>query len=395
MRHAPEMPLPSRPYLPGTGAPRPELARPPAAPLTLASWREHRGLAFGFDLFERGFFWEAHEAWEDAWQLTGEGPARELLRGLIQLAASRVQQRLGSDGADRLAERAADHLRAAERSRPIVCGVWIDEVLTTGALRWRRRTRDLFGARTSLVVQPLECVFERGDGAIVMRTPGYRGYYGGRVCYDDILDPETARAAATDALAGDGPGYLNLIWEVEEPGPVGLEVREGDQLDHLIVLISRALAIEPRRPPGIEVRALASDADWAAIADFTGRLAVADWGPDARAFNQWRYRHFRATVELWGGDFFGAFDGDELVGSLGIVDTGQLLRYQDVQVAVSHRRRGIARYLCAHAFRAAGAGSEKPAVIVADAGSIAERLYRQLGFVHTSTQHELRWMYEG
>lgn len=394
MRHAPNLPLPVRPYTPGTGAPRPELVRPPAEPLSLETWRHHRGLAFGIDLWDREFYWEAHEVWEDAWQLTPEGPARELLRGMIQMAASRLQAKLGSEGAARLAERAAAHLRAAA-IRPVVCGVWIDELVATGALRWRRRSRDLFGVRTDLVTQPLECVYQLGPGAIVLRTPGFQDYYGGRAYYDDVFDPATARREASEALAGDGPGYLNLIWETEEPGPAGIEIGDGEELDQLIVLVGRDLAVDPPLPAGVEIRAIDSDADWARLTDFAARHAVASWGAGARAFTRWRYRHYRDSVALWGGDFFGAFDRDELVGSLGIIDGGQLLRYQDVMVAASHRRRGIARALCAHAFRAAGARLHKPAIIVAMAGSIAEGLYRQLGFVHSSTQHYWRWLCEG
>ncbi|MEO8189823.1 MAG: DUF309 domain-containing protein [Acidobacteriota bacterium] len=44
-------------------------------------------IARGRALFNRGEFFEAHEAWEEAW-LTEAGPARLFLQGLIQIAAS-------------------------------------------------------------------------------------------------------------------------------------------------------------------------------------------------------------------------------------------------------------------------------------------------------------------
>ncbi|HWE24365.1 MAG TPA: DUF309 domain-containing protein [Myxococcales bacterium] len=40
----------------------------------------------GADLFDSGEFWEAHEAWEQAW-LEEEGETRLFLQGLIQVAA--------------------------------------------------------------------------------------------------------------------------------------------------------------------------------------------------------------------------------------------------------------------------------------------------------------------
>jgi uncharacterized protein len=40
----------------------------------------------GAALFDAGRFWDAHEAWEEAW-LEEEGEVRQLLQGLIQVAA--------------------------------------------------------------------------------------------------------------------------------------------------------------------------------------------------------------------------------------------------------------------------------------------------------------------
>jgi predicted metal-dependent hydrolase len=45
-----------------------------------------RALELGRRLFNAGRWWEAHEAWESAW-IDEEGEARQLLQGLIQVAA--------------------------------------------------------------------------------------------------------------------------------------------------------------------------------------------------------------------------------------------------------------------------------------------------------------------
>jgi len=45
----------------------------------------------GIAHFQRGAYWQAHEAWEGAWRLMGNGPeddAEIILRGLIQLASA-------------------------------------------------------------------------------------------------------------------------------------------------------------------------------------------------------------------------------------------------------------------------------------------------------------------
>ncbi len=48
----------------------------------------HRGL----ELFQHGYFWEAHEAWEQAWIVLGRsGDEADYVKGLIKLAAAGVK----------------------------------------------------------------------------------------------------------------------------------------------------------------------------------------------------------------------------------------------------------------------------------------------------------------
>lgn len=41
----------------------------------------------GIELFNQGLYWEAHEAWEEAWTPDRRGPDRGFYKGLIQIAA--------------------------------------------------------------------------------------------------------------------------------------------------------------------------------------------------------------------------------------------------------------------------------------------------------------------
>lgn len=41
----------------------------------------------GVELFNSGLYWEAHEAWEEAWTPDRHGPDRGFWKGLIQVAA--------------------------------------------------------------------------------------------------------------------------------------------------------------------------------------------------------------------------------------------------------------------------------------------------------------------
>jgi predicted metal-dependent hydrolase len=47
----------------------------------------------GVELFNQGRYWEAHEAWEQAWVPDRYGPDRGLYKGLIQVAAGCLHHR--------------------------------------------------------------------------------------------------------------------------------------------------------------------------------------------------------------------------------------------------------------------------------------------------------------
>lgn len=85
-----------------------------AEPLDLEKWSECKPYLEGVELFNAGYYWEAHEAWEDVWKAVGrKGVVGELLKGLIKLTAVGVKVRQGCGNAARsLLEQAASHLRA-------------------------------------------------------------------------------------------------------------------------------------------------------------------------------------------------------------------------------------------------------------------------------------------
>jgi uncharacterized protein len=133
-RYAPFLPLPGHRYLPGINA-RPEKESFRLAGGVVPEDRLHETelFRFGVDLFNRSFFWEAHEAWETLWQDCPEGPYRQALQGLIQLAAALLKEHLQvPQGALRLARTACERL---DRARENGARVGID----LGALTQRAR----------------------------------------------------------------------------------------------------------------------------------------------------------------------------------------------------------------------------------------------------------------
>jgi hypothetical protein len=103
-RYLPDDPLPPYTYIPGRTAhpisdpaghlfgTAPEV--PP--PIDPKHWQESRVYLRGIDLFNHGFYWEAHEMWEGLWHAAGrEGTTADFLKGLIKLAAAGVKVRQG------------------------------------------------------------------------------------------------------------------------------------------------------------------------------------------------------------------------------------------------------------------------------------------------------------
>ena len=84
----------------------------PAAP-DADDWTNCRAYLRGLDLFNHGFYWEAHEEWESLWHACGRaGRTADFLKGLIKLAAAGVKVREGRPrGVAGHARAAADRFR--------------------------------------------------------------------------------------------------------------------------------------------------------------------------------------------------------------------------------------------------------------------------------------------
>jgi predicted metal-dependent hydrolase len=60
------------------------------------AWESSPAYLRGIELFNAGYYWEAHEAWESLWHAHGRrGPTAEALQALIKLAAAGVKVREG------------------------------------------------------------------------------------------------------------------------------------------------------------------------------------------------------------------------------------------------------------------------------------------------------------
>jgi hypothetical protein len=65
-------------------------------PIVGDDWRSSTAYLRGVALFNEGYYWEAHEAWEPLWHALGRrGAAADAIKGLIKLAAAGVKVREG------------------------------------------------------------------------------------------------------------------------------------------------------------------------------------------------------------------------------------------------------------------------------------------------------------
>lgn len=126
-RYLPGEPFPRYAYVPGRF---PHPTRDPAGHtfgeeaepsqvLEPERWDRSRPYLRGIDLFNHGYYWEAHEAWESLWQGCGRtGETADFLKALIALAAAGVKIREGQPrGTRRHAARAKKYFERIRAER--------------------------------------------------------------------------------------------------------------------------------------------------------------------------------------------------------------------------------------------------------------------------------------
>jgi ribosomal protein S18 acetylase RimI-like enzyme len=160
---------------------------------------------------------------------------------------------------------------------------------------------------------------------------------------------------------------------------IGLDVEES--------AVMTAAEVHPPPRPNTEatIRPLTSDDDWAQQVEVS--RAGEDVGDDL-PFVTARARAERRLVDAGYGAWWGAFDGDRLLASMGLVTASEgLARFQAVKTHPDARGRGLAGTLVhrvsRYGFEELGA---RTLVMVADPEYLAIRIYRSVGFAETERQ---------
>jgi len=99
-----------------------------ASQLDPNAWQQSQEYLYGIDLFNHGYYWEAHEAWESLWHAAGrQGQMADFLKGLIKLAAAGVKAREGNPrGVGRHAARSKELLSSLGQAE--FCGLSVEQL---------------------------------------------------------------------------------------------------------------------------------------------------------------------------------------------------------------------------------------------------------------------------
>ncbi|HVX43734.1 MAG TPA: GNAT family N-acetyltransferase [Mycobacteriales bacterium] len=245
------------------------------------------------------------------------------------------------------------------------------------------------GYRTDLSLLQIQgSTIEPEDGTLGVRTPDLPSFHWGNFLLLSEM-PATDRIEYwLDRFERTFPGANHVAFGIDDPHcPVRPGVQQfGLTLSQDTVLTTASTPVPPHPNTDVEYRELRSDADWNALFDL--RVAIdGSASIEHQEFLHGRVRAHRRLDRNSTAAWWGAFDGGHLIASLGIALAGEgIARYQNVGTHPDHRRRGLAASLVARAGAQARADfGARSLVIVAEADSAAERIYRSTGFSPVET----------
>ncbi|WP_371402483.1 GNAT family N-acetyltransferase [Kribbella sp. NBC_00662] len=249
------------------------------------------------------------------------------------------------------------------------------------------------GYRTDLLLLELGGSTFRDTGEyVVVRTPANPGYWWGNfLLYRTPFAPDDARIRLDD-FHREFPTAEHVAIGIDSvDGAIGAEDEvkaAGLTIDRSVVMTADRVVPPPRPNTESTYRFLDRDSDWAQL--FDQSLATADMTVDAayEDFTRRKQAAQRALVEAGHGKWFGAFDGDRLQSSMGLMFDGKgVARFQNVQTSPEDRGRGLAGTLVHHVSTyGLTEGGARTLVMVADPDYLAVRIYRSVGFKDTETQ---------
>jgi len=233
-------------------------------------------------------------------------------------------------------------------------------------------------AAAELAVAPVEVVRTPIDGGFLEQTrsrPDFKN--GNRIILDAAPEP------------ADYPGWLATFKELfawrADSSPAVItwyerhDPRPDEQIDHRIEqtvgLLAPLVPPDPPRPARLQSATVDSGDLWEALASLAERVY-----PEHPNFSRWRTSTRRELQNREFGRMRVLLDeGGTPVSACGAFARNGVARFSGVMTDPNYRQRGCVSYLIAATLRDQRDLTGR-IVIVAEAGSSAERLYRHMGF---------------
>ncbi len=250
-----------------------------------------------------------------------------------------------------------------------------------------------------------DAIFHKLDAEIVdrgsyylIRTPSNPTYFWGNF----LLFKSKPESGCSDhwlALHqtefGSSPSHIAIGWDSDDQGDPSEFEAKGFRLEEDIVLSLSDAPLPVTTNPTLKIRKFNCARDWQESIDLQVIEGCEGVGEgDYRTFKTDQMANYRLNQERGRGHWWGAFLNGELVGDMGLFfdETGKIARFQNVTTAKPHRRKGVCTTLLDRVVRASLAAPRcEKLVIVTEHGSIAENIYRSLGFQKSGLQFGLCW----
>jgi len=243
----------------------------------------------------------------------------------------------------------------------------------------------------------------RFDGAVevreryrVVRTPENPDHFWGNfLLYPEPPTEDSARpghdASWLDDHAREFPGarFAHLAWDRPDGADASSLARDafvragfGEELT--VVLATDVVAPPSRRDPALRVARLEAEADWArASAIVVDAFMTCRSSPRSfyEGFVAREFARYRAMQDAGIAEWFAAFDGRDLVGTIGLVRMGTTGRFRLAGTAPSAARRGVCSTLLHEVSeRARAEHGTTRFVVTADGLYTAPQVYARAGF---------------
>jgi ribosomal protein S18 acetylase RimI-like enzyme len=263
------------------------------------------------------------------------------------------------------------------------------------------RLRSLVWA-TDIDVLPADRVVEGRDDYLVVRSPSNPGHYWGNLLvfssppvrgdagrWERLFELECAREQREPVA------HRTFVWDRVD-GALGCArdefVARGYDLEEMVGLVAttKHLRPHPRENRDVVIRSLdprddAEEELWEQVVEL--QVAARDARFEEQTYREFcrrRLRELRALFRAGRGAWYVATEpgGSEALASCGVVVSGRCGRFQAVDTAAAHQRRGIcSRLVVEAAHHTAERYRAARFVIVADPNYHALGLYESLGFV--------------